>query len=66
MAITTVSTSNDLRRFAVSVACLMAGVLFGLISIYSNTRAACAVWVGLALVLTFVSGLLATRGRARR
>ena len=66
MAITTMPTSNDLRRIAVSVVCLIAGMLFGLISVYSNTRAACAFWVALALVLTFVSGFLAARGRTRR
>jgi hypothetical protein len=66
MAITAESTSNDLRRSAVSLVCLIAGVLFGLISVYSNSRTACACWVALALVLTFVSGLLAARGRTRR
>jgi len=66
MAITTMPTSNDLRRSAASLVCLVAGVLFGLISVFSNSRAACAFWVALALVLTFVSGLLAARGRTRR
>jgi hypothetical protein len=45
-------------RMGVSVACLVAGALFGLVSVLSNSRAACAAWVLLALVLTFVSGLV--------
>ncbi len=66
MAITNVQTSDDLRRIAVSLVCLIPGVLFELISVYSHTRTACASWVALALVLTFVSGLLAARRRTRR
>lgn len=65
MSIMTVPPTSSLPRIAVSVVCLIAGVLFGLISVYSDTRAACAVWVSLALVFTFAAGLLTTRGRTR-
>jgi len=66
MTITTVPRRSDIRRIAGSVILLLAGVLFGLISVYSNTRAGCALWVALALAFTFGSGLLAEQVRMRR
>lgn len=66
MTITTVPRPSDMRRIAGSVILLLAGVLFGLISVYSNTRAGCALWVALALAFTFGSGLLAEQVRMRR
>ncbi len=40
------------------VICLLAGALFGLMSVYSNSRETCAVWVLVALAFAFVAGLL--------
>lgn len=57
---------RELRRIAGSVVCLLAGVLFGLISVYSGTRAGCAFWVALALAVTFMSGLRTAQVRTRR
>ncbi len=51
-------TSTAVRRSAVSMTLLAAGALFGLLSVYSDSRASCALWVTVALVLTLVSGLL--------
>lgn len=51
-------TSSEHRRVGGSVVCLVAAALFGLLSVYSDSRASCALWVVVALVLTFVSGLL--------
>lgn len=58
MTTTTPLTSRATQRTAVSLTCLVAGALFGLLSVYSNTRASCALWVTIALVLIFASGLL--------
>lgn len=66
MTTMTTLTSKANRRTAVSVACLVAGALFGLLSVYSNARASCALWVVVALALTFVSGLLFGSGRRTR
>ncbi len=46
------------RRTAVAALCLVAGALFGLLSVFSDTRASCALWVVVALTLVFVSGLI--------
>lgn len=66
MTITTMPRPSDMRRIAGSVIPLLAGVLFGLISVYSNTRAGCAFWVTLALIATFASGVLAAHVRTRQ
>lgn len=58
MAMITRSRSNLDQRRAVALGCLIAGVLFGLLSVYSDTRASCAIWVVVALALVFASGLL--------
>ncbi len=58
MATETHLTSTAVRRSAVSMILLAAGALFGLLSVYSDSRASCALWVTVALVFTFVSGLL--------
>ncbi len=52
-------------RIAVSLACLAAGALFGLLSVYSDSRPSCALWVAGALALAFVSGLLLPWRRPR-
>lgn len=65
MTFITMPQPSDLRRIAGSVILLLAGVLFGLISVYSNTRAGCAFWVTFALAVTFVSGVLAAQVRTR-
>lgn len=49
-------TSKVNRRSA--VVCLVGGALFGLLSVYSDTRVSCALWIVVALALVFVSGLL--------
>lgn len=45
----------------------VAGDAFGLLPVYSDSRAACALWVVIALPLTFVAGLIfpSPRERAR-
>jgi len=50
--------TSTATRSVVGVILLAAGALFGLVSVYSDTRASCALWVAVALVVTFVSGLL--------
>ncbi len=66
MTITTLPRPSDMRRISGSVILLLAGVLFGLISVYSNTRAGCAFWVALALTATFPAGVLAAHVRTTR
>jgi len=66
MAVTTVPhTSRKRGPTAGGLVCLLAGVLFGLLSVYSNSRATCALWVLAALSVTFVSGLLLRPKRSR-
>lgn len=50
--------TSTAARSVVGMVLLAAGALFGLVSVYSDSRAACALWVTVALVLTFGSGLL--------
>lgn len=48
-------------------ACLVAGVVCAVVSVYSDSRAACAAWVAAALVLVLVAGLgLRSGARAPR
>lgn len=65
MTTTTPLTSRMRLRTGISAACLAAGALFGLLSVYSGSRASCALWVTVALILTFVSGLLFQPGRRK-
>lgn len=48
-------------------ACLVAGVACAVVSVYSDSRAACVAWVAAALVLVLVAGLgLRSGARAPR
>ncbi len=58
MAVTASHASRKRESTGLGVMCLLAGVVFGLLSVYSNSRATCAVWVLVALACTFVAGLL--------
>lgn len=42
----------------VGVTCLIAGIACGAVSVYSDSRLACAVWVIAAMVLTSIAGLV--------
>ncbi len=65
MTSTTSLAARANGRIAVSLACLAAGALFGLLSVNSDSRASCALWVAVALALAFVSGLLLPWRRPR-
>jgi hypothetical protein len=65
MTSTTSLAARANGRIAVSLACLAAGALFGLLSVYSDSRASCALWVAVALALALVSGLLFPSRRPR-
>ncbi len=58
MPTTSGQVSREHRSVGVSAACLVMGALFGLLSVYSDSRASCALWVVIALLFTFVAGLL--------
>lgn len=65
MTTTTPLTPRAGWRTAASVTCLVVGVLFGLLSVFATSRASCALWVAIAVVLVFVSGVLVGSGRRR-
>ena len=54
---------GSLRAAAVAVLLLAAGVTFAVVSVYSNTRGACATWVALAVIFTLAAGLVAPHNR---
>lgn len=58
MAATAPHVSRTRSSTSVGVICLLAGALFGLMSVYSNSRETCAVWVLVALVFAFAAGFL--------
>jgi len=45
-------------RASVTAICLVAGVVCGAVSVFSDSRLACAVWVILAMVFTSLAGLV--------
>lgn len=51
----------NLRPTGVGI-CLVAGILCGAVSVYSDSRVACALWVVAALVLTLLAGLVLRPG----
>lgn len=53
-------------RAGASWACLVAGIICGAVSVYSDSRAACAVWVTAALVLMMMAGVAIGRWCSRR
>lgn len=57
MATTTSPSSMLRRRSAGGAVCLLAGVVFGVLSVYSNSRAICALWVCVAVFSALISGL---------
>ena len=58
IAATAPHVSRTRSSTSVGVICLLAGALFGLMSVYSNSRETCAVWVLVALVFAFAAGFL--------
>ena len=64
MAATAPHASRKRVSTGIGVSCLLAGAGFGLLSVYSNTRATCALWVLVALAFMFVAGLLLRSARA--
>ncbi len=64
MAATAPHASRKRASTSAGVICLLAGALFGLLSVYSNSRATCALWVLVALAFTFVAGLLLRPARS--
>jgi len=64
MAATAPHVSRTRSSTSVGVICLLAGALFGLMSVYSNSRETCAVWVLVALAFAFVAGLLLRPARS--
>lgn len=66
MATITPLTSELDRRPAIAALCLVAGALFGILSVLSDTRASCALWVVVALALVFASGLVFGARRPKR
>lgn len=45
-------------RACVGAVCLVAGIVCGAVSVYSDSRLACAVWVIAAMVFTSLAGLV--------
>lgn len=45
-------------RASVGVTCLIAGIACGAVSVYSDSRFACAVWVIAAMAFTLLAGLV--------
>lgn len=68
MATTTLSLSTLRWHSVIGAVCFLAGVAFGALSVYSNSRALCALWVAVALVFALTSGLVigATRRSSTR
>lgn len=66
MTITTTPRPSDVRRIAGTVILLLAGVLFGLISVYSKHPRRLRALGCARLIATFASGLLAAHVRTRR
>lgn len=64
MTATTPNASRKRESTGLGVVCLLAGAGFGLLSVFSNSRATCALWVLVALACTFVAGLLLRPSRS--
>ncbi len=64
MAATAPPASRKRESTRFGAICLLAGVVFGLLSVYSDSRATCALWVLVALAYTFVAGLLLRPSRS--
>lgn len=58
MTIMTPARSTLDQRRVAALGCLIVGALLGLLSVYSDSRASCALWVVVALAFVFASGLL--------
>ncbi len=52
-------------RASVGVTCLIAGIACGAVSVYSDSRLACAVWVIAAMAFTSLAGLVLGSSKRR-